>query len=500
LTAEIFRFEADFGTSETGELAPDSWSATSLSATSAETGTGALAEWPGAPENVVGHVGDDSAELRLPKPPRSEAYRLELMLCANSAMSATVALNGTDLARLDVRKVSCFSLYIPPWWINEPNGVWPDGTQGAVTIRFADLREPLNDHNVTDLHKLRTLRLIGTTDAADGKAPAADAPALPRPLPPPPEGLSDRDLMLRFLSLGDQCELGLVQRHYGADPLDLYRFSSVPLGWVIEGIDREFAGIGNPSPDAFFVGRQRKPDGQDYFYTYQRTYRIDYETGIRADLIDVETLRADVLNRFVRLGRKLIEDLAEGTRIAVIRRDVPYSWHETEAISRRIRRHGDCGLLIVEVGDRARPAGFVEVIAPGVMKGYLDRLARPDDVAGTTVPQAWLDLCRKAYRIWWHMRAGKPSPATLPADFSIYGYLQRNPDVALAGFDPRTHFLAYGVHEGRRYAPPPPPATPPATPRATPAPDPLPAPVAAAPFGPVRRILQKLFGPPPQDR
>jgi hypothetical protein len=40
--------------------------------------------------------------------------------------------------------------------------------------------------------------------------------------------LADRDLVLQFESLGDSCELGLVQRMVGVEPLGMFRFAGAP--------------------------------------------------------------------------------------------------------------------------------------------------------------------------------------------------------------------------------------------------------------------------------
>src|ERR1700758_3814147 len=58
--------------------------------------------------------------------------------------------------------------------------------------------------------------------------------------------LADRDLVLQFESLGDNCELGLVQRRVGVEPLGLFRFASAPLRHLIRAMDARFAGIADP--------------------------------------------------------------------------------------------------------------------------------------------------------------------------------------------------------------------------------------------------------------
>jgi hypothetical protein len=58
--------------------------------------------------------------------------------------------------------------------------------------------------------------------------------------------LSDRELVLQFESLGDNCELGLVQRMAGVEPLGMFRFASAPLRNVIRAMTGRFAGIAEP--------------------------------------------------------------------------------------------------------------------------------------------------------------------------------------------------------------------------------------------------------------
>src|SRR3954447_2564614 len=56
----------------------------------------------------------------------------------------------------------------------------------------------------------------------------------------------DRELVLRFESIGDNCELGLVQRLAGAEPLGLLRFAGAPLRNVLRALDARLEGIGDP--------------------------------------------------------------------------------------------------------------------------------------------------------------------------------------------------------------------------------------------------------------
>ena len=37
------------------------------------------------------------------------------------------------------------------------------------------------------------------------------------------------EMLLEFESLGDNCEFGLVQRHFGAEPISLLRFAGFEI-------------------------------------------------------------------------------------------------------------------------------------------------------------------------------------------------------------------------------------------------------------------------------
>ncbi|MGD0107002.1 MAG: hypothetical protein ABSC06_23630 [Rhodopila sp.] len=58
--------------------------------------------------------------------------------------------------------------------------------------------------------------------------------------------LDDADLVLQFESIGDNCELGLVQRQAGAEPLGLLRFAGAPLRNLLRGLNARFANIADP--------------------------------------------------------------------------------------------------------------------------------------------------------------------------------------------------------------------------------------------------------------
>jgi hypothetical protein len=59
--------------------------------------------------------------------------------------------------------------------------------------------------------------------------------------------MTDAELLLQFESLGDNCELGLVQRRAGVEPLGLFRFAGAPLRHLIRALETRFAGMADPA-------------------------------------------------------------------------------------------------------------------------------------------------------------------------------------------------------------------------------------------------------------
>ena len=187
------------------------------------------------------------------------------------------------------------------------------------------------------------------------------------------------------------------------------------------------------------------------FYTYQTTYRIQYATGIRADLTTREAMAESSRQRLLYLGRKLIEELGDGERIVTIRRELPLQQSEIDALSQRLRDLGSCRLLIVEEAADEALIGRVNWIAPGVMRGYVRAFADGQRVVETVEVGTWLALCRKAYDLCWLEAATTALGTSLPDDFDPVRYLALNEDVAQSRMDPRYHYMAFGALEGRPY-------------------------------------------------
>jgi hypothetical protein len=200
-----------------------------------------------------------------------------------------------------------------------------------------------------------------------------------------------------FESLGNDCELGNVQRNLGQEPLGLLRFSSIPLPTLIKLLKnnfRDFALPENCDLTIVDMGDQAQYDLVDHFYKYQ------VHTFIVVDKI---TSHGAVLEKFCArvqfLKRKLLEDLAEGKKIFV------YKAHflpdrDIAELARALRRHGKCRLLAIQEFERKRKrqSTSIEHWDALTVRGYIENFnVRADSPSHVKEWKALLDAALETF-------------------------------------------------------------------------------------------------------
>jgi len=98
--------------------------------------------------------------------------------------------------------------------------------------------------------------------------------------------------------------------------------------------------------------------------------------------------------RFLR--RKFLEELEANEKVFVYKFDAPVAEEEILPLHMALNRHGTATLLWVVPAEPDWPAGTVEVVMPGLLKGYIDRFA-PADNAHDLSFEGWLRVCANAY-------------------------------------------------------------------------------------------------------
>lgn len=202
---------------------------------------------------------------------------------------------------------------------------------------------------------------------------------------------NDAALFPAFESLGELCDLAIVQAHHGFKLASLFQWGRTALEQVMAGLANGFAGIGDPAE----VALTRLP-GQDHKLVDPRYVRA--HTWMREDFATPEALEEARLAGAARLrllGRKFVEDLRTARRIYVFRptgRVIDEA--RLRALHAALRRHGPARLLCVnERTDLGAPWG-VSAAGDGLFIGYLDR---PTAAPGA-IP-AWRALLEETHRL-----------------------------------------------------------------------------------------------------
>jgi hypothetical protein len=195
------------------------------------------------------------------------------------------------------------------------------------------------------------------------------------------------DFMGRFEMICGNCDMGLAQRAFGLEPLSLLRFAGTYPSVSIPGLDSDFAGLGEDLEP--WVGKQE--------WMIRDRVGINYHTGQLVAEVSQERLLQMERTRIGFLRRKLLEDLAEGTKIFVADRVSP-SLRGVLPLFLALNRQGPSRRLLWIVTAQDRPeGGTVEEVVPGLFVGRIYPFGGPaiDHVAAGR----WLEIMVGAWML-----------------------------------------------------------------------------------------------------
>jgi hypothetical protein len=211
-----------------------------------------------------------------------------------------------------------------------------------------------------------------------------------------------RTLMTGFENIGDNCEFGLVQRYFGAEPLGLLRFADYGDFFnLIRLLENRFDGLGGVgtlsaqlvSSIARLEHGALETGSEFYLSDLQRRYSFHTWKGESVQG-EAEALR-EAEHKLTYLRRKMIERLEQSSRIWLIKRTRQTDPHEIFSLHAALKSYGPNRLFWVRSAKAGRPAGSVEWIAEGLLCGYSDQDHLHPHVFD---PVRWLDLCENAHR------------------------------------------------------------------------------------------------------
>jgi tetratricopeptide (TPR) repeat protein len=120
-----------------------------------------------------------------------------------------------------------------------------------------------------------------------------------------------RVLLLGFESIGADCEFGLVQRRFGAEPLGMLRFNAVQFEGLMAAIAQRFDGMGDPG-----VTEMITLSNGEYFIRDRRwglgMHTFMFQGQVAADIVYPKFCR-----RIAFLKEKLLADFAEARKVFV---------------------------------------------------------------------------------------------------------------------------------------------------------------------------------------
>jgi tetratricopeptide (TPR) repeat protein len=212
----------------------------------------------------------------------------------------------------------------------------------------------------------------------------------------PPHGIVDvghvddpeaYELLMNFESLGDNCEFGLLQRRFGAEPLGLLRWTSVRPLVLLQLLETQFEGLAEPEN----VILLRTPAGEHW--VKDTAFDLNFHTFQTNNIDDTEKFLAKQLARLRWLRDKMLADLKDGTKMFVYKSDTPLPEPLLERIARALHGYGGARLFYVEQAQAGAPAGTVVPCAGGALRGALSAVSQ----AGTEIWDIefaeWLKIC-----------------------------------------------------------------------------------------------------------
>jgi hypothetical protein len=360
-----------------------------------------LSGWQEPESGFTWTLGTQSS-LAFPRPAETGRYALELHISPFvwkdrlAAQRLSVTVNEEEVGRFAIEREEVVLCEIP-WSVLE--------LRDACIVEFAlpDSATPAQINGVPDTRSIALafaeVRLIRLGDGHDGEleadsaadAPRADGESRSGRFPAtPPTGEALTGMMMRFESLGEDCEFGLVQRRCGAVPLGLLRCSGSPLPKLITAMEAKFEGLGRPDK----IKVELASNGREYMVLDKR-FGLYYHAWVLAGEKSPEEVHERECSRLPFLAGKLIEDLQEAEKIFVYRGMTPLAESDVLKLSATMRTFGPTTLLWVEVADSDHEAGSVEEVAPGLLRGNIERFA-PANNAHDFNLEAWVGICHNA--------------------------------------------------------------------------------------------------------
>ena len=178
-----------------------------------------------------------------------------------------------------------------------------------------------------------------------------------------------------FESLGHDCEVGLLQRRFGAELLGLFRWGGTHIVRLIEALDNNFSGLGDEQYNSIVPI-------SELYYLEERRYGLSRHAHVRVDSgANVEELLKRQLEQTTLYLRFFRETLEDGLKVFAYKDLDNADPVVIVDLGRVLRRHGPADLVVVHQHLRQGDAAEVDRLNEHTW------LARPDHFGGR--PDRW---------------------------------------------------------------------------------------------------------------
>ena len=276
-----------------------------------------------------------------------------------------------------------------------------DWTTAVDILARFHARDPANPVAREHLGRVLQLRALASVDSVATLAP------LPVDIGRT-EDATLCELLLGFESLGNDCEFGLVQRHYGAEPLGLFRWNLTTSTSLLLGLATRFDGLGDPAYLELIV------DPLSKLYLV-RDVRFDFEmhTFIFEGQGDTTKLFDKMCKVLSYLRDRFLDDLKTARKILVYK-DLAVDQDFIQALHGALRTYGPVDLLWVMPIDgvsakhfAGRAAGEVIEFGTGLYAGFLSRFGSADGTWDIPFDE-WVALCSRMATVARRAEAERP--------------------------------------------------------------------------------------------
>jgi tetratricopeptide (TPR) repeat protein len=200
------------------------------------------------------------------------------------------------------------------------------------------------------------------------------------------------ELVTAFESLGRNCEFGLVQRHFGAEPLGLLRWSATEPAGLCAMLAERFDGLDDAANLHLTINFMNE------YYLSNKKFGMGMHTFINAGKDSETKVFAMLLRRLAFLKRKLLEDLEGSSKIFVYKSDTPVPFAMQMRLVAAVEAYNPNNkLVVVQVGQNGAPASCAQ-IAPGLLLGLQTRPSK-NGVQWDIPFEDWENICTAAKHI-----------------------------------------------------------------------------------------------------